>query len=324
MRELTVAIDLYDRHLPLFMGLVPASDGLNINFLEVGMAPPRRHGINRHRRMLIEKEFDVAEVSLASYIVARDQGMDDLIGIPIFPRRLFSHNHIFVSERSGIKEPRDLVEKKIAVWAFQVTMSVLAKGDLFRDYDIPWRKIFWKTQHVEEIPIEYGSDVNIELIGGGVDIFDQLQSGEIDGYINPHPPEKIMTPGCGIRRLFNESQDTAKHYIENHGYVPIMHMLVMKKSILESNPTIGKSLINMFDLATKISREFYVDPGFTQIPYTRNALERQIVELGSDLWPSGISQNLKNLKDFIGYCVDQGLISEPIEPESLFHPGTIQ
>jgi 4,5-dihydroxyphthalate decarboxylase len=76
------------------------------------MAPPRRHGIDRHRRMLVEKEFDVAEVSLASYIVANSQGMDDLIGIPIFPRRLFSHNHVFVSERSGIKKPDDLVGKK--------------------------------------------------------------------------------------------------------------------------------------------------------------------------------------------------------------------
>jgi 4,5-dihydroxyphthalate decarboxylase len=170
----------------------------------------------------------------------------------------------------------------------------LGKRDLLRDYNIPWQKLFWKTQHPEEIPIKYGSDVNIELMGSNVDIFDQLQSGEIDGYIIPHPPEKIMIPGCGIRRVFSEPQDTAKYYMEKHGYFPIMHLLVMKNSILESNPTVGKYLISMFEQAKKISREFYVDPGFTQIPCARIALERQTVELGSDLWPSGISLDRKN------------------------------
>ncbi|HIF58190.1 MAG TPA: taurine ABC transporter substrate-binding protein [Rhodospirillales bacterium] len=324
MRELTVAIDLYDRHLPLFMGLVPTPDELNIKFLEVGMAPPRRNGINRHRRMLVEKEFDVAEVSLASYIVAKDRGMTDLIGLPVFPRRLFSHNHLFVSERSGIKKPSDLVGKKIAIWAFQVTMSVLAKGDLLRDFDVPWQKILWKTQHPEEIPIEYGDDVNIEFLGNNASILDLLQSGEIDGYINPHPPERIMTPGCGIHRLFEETQVTSKTYMEKYGYLPIMHLLVVKKSILESNPSLGKQLISMFEQAKEKSRGFYVDPGFTQIPHVRIALEHQISELGSNLWPSGVSQNYKNLEDFIGYCVEQRLIPEPIEPESLFHPSTIQ
>ena len=61
--NLSVAVDLYDRHLPLFGGQVAPADGLNLTFLEVGMAPPRRHGINRHKRMLVDREFDAAEVS---------------------------------------------------------------------------------------------------------------------------------------------------------------------------------------------------------------------------------------------------------------------
>jgi 4,5-dihydroxyphthalate decarboxylase len=98
----------------------------------------------------------------------------------------------------------------------------------------------------------------------------------------------------------------------------------VKKSILESNPTLGKQLISMFEQAKEKSRGFYVDPGFTQIPHVRIALEHQISELGSNLWPSGVSQNYNNLEDFIGYCVEQRLIPELIEPESLFHPSTIQ
>ena len=215
--NLSVAVDLYDRHLPLFGGQVAPADGLNLTFLEVGMAPPRRHGINRHKRMLVDREFDAAEVSLASFLVARDQGMDDLVALPIFPRRLFSQNHIFVSDRSGIFDPNDLVGRKVAIWAFQVTMSVLAKGDLKRDYGVDWRDIHWLTQNPEEIRMDYGNDVRIEQLPVGYDVVAALLEGEIDAYINPHPPEAIMTPNQGIRRLFPEWRETTGAYFRKHG-----------------------------------------------------------------------------------------------------------
>ncbi|KAA3632648.1 MAG: taurine ABC transporter substrate-binding protein, partial [Proteobacteria bacterium] len=165
--RLTVAIDRYDRHMPLFVGMVASPPGIEIEFLEVGMDPPRRHGVDRHRRMLVDREFDAAEVSLASYLVARDQGMEDLIALPVFPRRLFSHNHMFVSERSGIDSPVGLVGRRVAIWAFQVTMSVLAKGDLKRDHGVDWRDIVWLTENAEEIRTDYGADVRIERLPAG-------------------------------------------------------------------------------------------------------------------------------------------------------------
>ncbi|MGE4220496.1 MAG: ABC transporter substrate-binding protein, partial [Alphaproteobacteria bacterium] len=148
---LTMALDLYDRHIPLFLGQVASPPGLHIEVLEVGMVPPRRHGVRRHARMLHGQEFDIAEVSLASYIMARAAGAP-FTAVPVFPRRLFSQNHIFVAESSDIRTPQDLAGKRVAIWAFQVTMSVLARGDLARDYGVDWRDIVWMTQHPEEIP----------------------------------------------------------------------------------------------------------------------------------------------------------------------------
>jgi 4,5-dihydroxyphthalate decarboxylase len=127
-KELTIALDRYDRHLPLFFGAARLPDGQQYRALEVGMVPPRRDGVARHRRMLIDLEFDAAEVSLCSYIMAKKRGVP-LTGIPAFPRRLFSQNHIYVNVNSGIRAPQDLVGKRVGLWAFQVTMSVLAKGD---------------------------------------------------------------------------------------------------------------------------------------------------------------------------------------------------
>ena len=247
--NLSVAVDLYDRHLPLFGGQVAPADGLNLTFLEVGMAPPRRHGINRHKRMLVDREFDAAEVSLASFLVARDQGMDDLVALRM----------------------------------------------------------------------DYGNDVRIEQLPIGYDVVAALLEGEIDAYINPHPPEAIMTPNQGIRRLFPEWRETTGAYFRKHGYFPIMHVLAVKRELLAYHPGLPTELMRMFDDARRLAREYYVDPNFSMIMHARNTLEEEITAYAPDVWRSGLDQlNRKNLEDFIGFCVDQRLIARSPKLEDIF------
>ena len=300
-RKFSVAIDRYDRHFPLFLGVVAPQDEFDFDFLEVGMDPPRRYGVDRHRRMLVDREFDIAEVSLASYLVARDKGMTDIVALPIFPRRLFSQNHIFVSDRAGIKEPTDLMGRRVAIWAFQVTMSVLAKGDLKRDYRTDWRDIKWLTQHPEEIEKDYGQDVKIENLPGNFDVEAALRAGEIDAYINPHPPESLMTPGNGISRLFPDWQTTTGEYFAKHKYFPIMHVIAVKSELLDRHPTLSEELVRMFEESKAIARSYYVDPNFSTIMHARNTLEYEMSYYDRDVWTTGLEKNRKNLADFISF-----------------------
>jgi 4,5-dihydroxyphthalate decarboxylase len=55
---------------------------------QVGQTVVLRDGEFRHERMM-SGEFEAAEFSLASYLMARDRGLE-LTAIPVFPRRLFS------------------------------------------------------------------------------------------------------------------------------------------------------------------------------------------------------------------------------------------
>jgi 4,5-dihydroxyphthalate decarboxylase len=48
--NLTIALERYDRHVPLFMGSVRPPDGLTLKMLEVGMSHPARDGVARHER----------------------------------------------------------------------------------------------------------------------------------------------------------------------------------------------------------------------------------------------------------------------------------
>jgi 4,5-dihydroxyphthalate decarboxylase len=319
---LTLAIDLYDRHMPFFLGTVSPPDGFSIEALEVGMVPPRRHGIARHRRMLTDREFDIAEVSLASYIMAIARG-DDLIATPVFPRRLFSQNHIFVNSKAGIESPKDLEGRQVAIWAFQVTMSVLAKGDLKREYGVSWENIRWRTMHEEELAWSGGGDVDIERLPDGCDVVELLRAGEIDGFIHPHPPSAVLSADPRIRRLFADSDRESARYYKKYDYYPIMHVLAFPRDLATRLPNLPRELIRMWDEAKAQAAEYYLDPGFATLAFARNVYEAQRDELAPDLWPSGLAANRANLEDFVDYCRDQGLIENSLPVDSLFHESTL-
>lgn len=313
-----IALDLYDRHLPLFLGRVAPSEPYRFECLEVGMVPPREHGVGRHRRMLIDQEFDIAEVSLASFITARCHGQTDLVGIPIFPRRLFSQNHVFVAADADLHHPRDLRGRRVAIWAFQVTMSVLAKGDMQRDHGLDWREVHWMTENPEEIAHDYGADVSITRLPAGFDPLRALTEGQVDAYINPHPPEALMTPGNGVRRLFADPEAETRDYFERHGYFPIMHLLAAKPAVLDEHPGLVTELGRVFGQARAMARSWYTDPGFSLLMHARNLLEREAAAYAPQVWPDGIAANRVNLEDFIGYCLDQRLIARAPSPPELF------
>ena len=71
--KLTMAVSHYDRHIPLFDGSVQA-EGVDLQVLEVGQSEPLKHGRDRHERMLQKGEFDVCELSLSSYLMAKSRG----------------------------------------------------------------------------------------------------------------------------------------------------------------------------------------------------------------------------------------------------------
>lgn len=317
-KKLTIALDRYDRHFPIFLKQVAQPNGLEINPLEVGMVPPRMSGVNRHNRMLIKREFDAAETSLSSYIIARDQGLP-FTAIPIFPRRLFSQNHIFVKSDSSYSAPQDLIGKKILVWAFQVTMSVLAKADFLRSYDVNWRDIHWYSLAPEEVSV---SQLPVTLLPSGSDPAQLLLEGKIDAYIYPHPQLEMMSGKHGIRRLFHNLDRECNHYYKKFGYFPIMHTIAINNDALIRLPMVPEELMKIMIEAKQIADDYYHDPGFSLNALTRLAYERQRDEWSSNIWPDGIEKNRSNLEWFIEAMYDQGLISRIIPVEELFHVST--
>lgn len=105
--------------------------------------------------------------------MAKARGMP-ITGVPVFPRRLFSASQMFVHPDSGIEHPRDLIGKKVALSSFQTTLSLLAKGDLKFEYDVPWEEIKWYVTTKEKVDFKKKAGVFIEPIGKREDLGDML------------------------------------------------------------------------------------------------------------------------------------------------------
>ncbi len=321
-RTLTIALDRYDRHVPFFTGQVPPPQGYALKPLEVGMSPPRRDGIDRHHRMLVRREFDIAEVSLASYIIGVSRGAA-FTAVPAFPRRLFSQNHIFVRRDAGIRSPGDLAGKRVGIWAFQVTMSVLARGDLKADYGMPWEDIVWHTEHDEELTATYPG-VRIERMPAGAQAAQWLLEGRLDAYINPHPGFEV-TDSPLVKRLFDDPRAECERYLSRHGHYPIMHLLAIRKELADADPALPAAVLAMYQDAVRQMEHYHVDPGYSTLPFNRHEAERLRAagKFAGQLWTSGVAANRANLERFIGFMVDQRLLERPLPVDALFHPSVL-
>jgi 4,5-dihydroxyphthalate decarboxylase len=319
--RLSMALSHYDRHIPLFDGSVQA-DGVDLQVLEVGQSNPLKHGQDRHERMLQKGEFDICELSLSSYLIAKSRAMP-FTAIPVFPRRLFSLSQMWVNVNAGIKSPQDLVGKKVGLSTFQTTLSVLAKGDLQAEYNVPWRKIDWYISKDEAVPLQPIAGVKMQLVKPGQKMGALLEKGEIDALMVPHPPKEALRGGGTIRRLFADPKAEEAKYFRKNGYYPIMHVVAFKDDVLAKNPWLAKSITEVFDKAKAACMEYYDDPNWSRFVWGRHLFEEERAAFGDDPWPHGIKRNRANLERFVGYSLDQGLMERKLEVEELFVDSTL-
>ena len=312
---ISLALEHYDRATPILDGTVRPT-GIDLRPIAVGQSPG-----SRHERMLKHMEFDACELSLSSYLMAKARGAP-ITAIPVFPRRLFSQSQMYVNTQAGIRTPMDLVGKKVGLNMYQVTLPVLAKGDLQYEYGLPFKDMTWVTAREETVAFQTPEGVRIERVPTGREIDDMLAEGEIQAFFVPRPPQPFLDGDPRVSRLFPNPREEEKRYFENTGFYPIMHLIALKDQVYQENPWIARNLMEMFEEAKEACYRFYDDPNWSQLAWARLLLEEERVVLGSDPWPNGLSRNRSNLDRFIQYSYDQGLIPRKLAVEEMFAAST--
>src|SRR5262249_60807448 len=104
----------------------------------------------RHWRFIRNRDFDMAETSASSYIVAKDQGQP-VTGLPVFLHRRFRHGFVFINTQRGIKSPKDLIGRKIGIKSYLVTAGHWMRGILQHEYGVPHDSVEYFAELDEDI-----------------------------------------------------------------------------------------------------------------------------------------------------------------------------
>ena len=101
-------------------------------------------------RQLKFGEFEVAEMSMSSFLIARSQGAD-MIALPAFPSRRLFQTELSYHVDSGISKPEDLAGKRLGVAEYQQTAALWIRGILEHDFGVSQYKIHWYMERSEEM-----------------------------------------------------------------------------------------------------------------------------------------------------------------------------
>jgi len=283
-------------------------------------------------RMLRNREFDIAEMSLSSYCVSLMRDDPGFIAIPVFPSRFFRHSCIFVSAKSGIREPKDLAGRKIGVPEYQMTAPVWIRGILQDEYGVdPAGCEYWaggeeEPGRDEKLRLELPSKFRLKPIGPEQTLSKMIAEGELDAMHTARTPSTFHAQPDRVKRLFGNFVEVEKAYYRKTRIFPIMHTVVIRRDLYEKDRWIAQSLAKAFAQAQRKTYE-YLNTSMaltTMLPWQSAHVEEARALLGEDWWPYGVEPNRHVLETFLRYHHEQGLSKRRLKVEELFAPETLK
>lgn len=319
--RVTVATKNYDRINPLIDGRVEA-EGIDLNFVVV----PVEETFYRQARF---QEFDVSEMSLSTYVLMCQRADPEYIAIPVFPSRYFRHQTMFVHSASGVTSPEKLVGKRIGVPEYQITATVWQRGILQDDFGVKPSDISWyqggveRPGRIEKLPLDLPEDVDVVNVPAGQTLNELLTAREIDGMFTAHVPS-VVASDPAIHRLFPDYKATEMDYFSRTKIFPIMHVIVIRRSLLAENRWMAASLFKAFDQARQVALDdlHYRSSLSIMLPWLSDHVDETEHAMGKNYWSYGLAENHHVLDTFLRYSYEQGLATRRMSPEELFTETT--
>src|SRR5438132_9396016 len=321
---MTLACWSYDRTRALLDGRV-RPDGIDLTCLDLPVE-------ETFFRMLRHREFDVAEMSLSSYVVSLFADDPPFVAIPVFPSRFFRHSCIYVNADSGIREPKDLTGKRVGNPEYQMTAPVWIRGILSDEFGVPVTSPTYfqggeeEPGRPEKLPLNLPPEFRIQSVPPDKTLSKMIESGEIDALYTARAPSTFKGGAGKVRRLFENYPAAERAYFEKTKIFPIMHLVVIRRDIYEKHPWVAQSLYKAFIQA---QREVYDDLRETaaltvMLPWLMWHAEETETVMGRDFCPYWLAPNLHTLSTFLRYSYEQGLSKRQLTPKELFAPESLE
>ncbi|MEX0841182.1 MAG: ABC transporter substrate-binding protein [Xanthobacteraceae bacterium] len=321
--KLSLAVGPYDRTRALIDGSVQI-DGVD----PIGMTFSPEEIFFRAFR---HAEFDICELSLSSFTVKTAQGNCPYVGVPAFVSRAFRHTAIYV-RTDRIKKPADLKGKKIGVPEYQLTACVWARAILEDDFGVKASDVTWVRGPIEDasrpekISIKLPKDVRLEDAPEGITISQLLADGKIDGFIAPRAPALDLRRHPNVGWLFPDPTAAAKDYYKRTGIFPIMHLVGIRRELVERHAWLPASVLKAFEQAKTAALSLMTDTSAPKVtmPFIEENLKAARELMGEDFWPYGVAPNRKTLEVFLRRHHGEGLSPRLVSVDDMFHPSTYE
>jgi 4,5-dihydroxyphthalate decarboxylase len=308
---LTLACGDYEIVRALKEGTVKP-DGIDLTILT------NMDSTTRHWRFLRNNEFDMAELSCSSYLVARDHHFP-IKALPVFLHRRFRHGFIFINTQKGIRSPKDLIGKKIGIKSFQVTAILWLRGILEHEYGVPHKSIEWYAELDEDVDFTPPPDLKLVRLDHSQSVEAMLAEGELDAVLHSDLIKPLVDKDPRVARLFPNYKEEEIAYFNRTGIFPIMHVMGIRDEILKQHPWVAINMFHAFEEAKAIAMRRMENPRLVPLAWYRESWEEQEEILGSDPWEYGLTDaNRHTLNTLAGYSHEHGLIQRKPALEELF------
>ncbi len=310
MTRVTAAVGTFDRTQALLDGRVGV-EGFEVEWTSGELE-------SLFSRAFATAEFDVTELSFCNYLIAAAKRGSPYVAMPIFPTRCFRHHAIFTRTDRGIHSAKDLEGRRVGLREYTNTVSLVVRGTLQSHYGVDLSSIRWLVGDVDEKERD-AADIRVPALPGmqiesaGCRLLGTLlEAGEIDALIAYSPPRCLGAPGVG--RLFKRWWEEEQHYFTATGIFPIMHVVAIKRAVVERCPNLPAALYRAFDEAKALALldlEIEQAPK-TMLPWAPAHLLETRRALGQDFWPYGLEANRVTLEAQIEWAHEQGLIDRRV------------
>jgi 4,5-dihydroxyphthalate decarboxylase len=278
-------------------------------------------------------EFDITELSFCNYLIATARGASPYVALPIFPTRCFRHHAMFVRGAAGIRTPKDIEGRRVGTREFTNTVSLVVRGIWADYYDVDLSKVHWVVGDVDRrerdriVAPVLRNGWTIESSGERL-LADMIAGGELDALCAYTPPRTF--DGQRVARMFPRYQEEEQRYWRDTGLFPIMHVMVVRRRLLEAHPSLAGALLAAFARARDLAvadLEIEQAPK-VMLPWTPTHLEQTRSVMGHDFWPYGANvagngANRRTVETQIGWAHAQGLIDRPVALDEFFAPGAL-
>jgi 4,5-dihydroxyphthalate decarboxylase len=305
------------------------------------LIPTYSHPGETFWRQLKFQEFEIAEMSLSSYLIARLRGAD-MVALPVFPSRRLFHAELACHLDSGVKEPGDLVGKRVGVAEYQQTAALWTRGILEHDFGVSQYKVHWYMERSEEL--SHGgatgftppTGISFQRIPPDQSLASMLVNGELDAAAVSGPWTRAASvvdrssriPGTGgdwskVKPLFLDRIAEGRRFFKKYGFVPANHAYIIRGDIDRKYPWVAFNLYAAFVKAKTLAQERLAERIPSALFFGREylAITREI--FGDDPFPYGLKANRPMLELLISFSHEQGLTPKKMKVEELFPECTL-